>query len=103
MVRWAGRRGRDGVRAWRIVRPDEQDRARSVVDHETVRPAEAFRPEPGTVAVAGQDEQIRTGGGRRHLLLDAPLSLGPGAGAAQPARRLRVWSARTVRVGDAGG
>jgi hypothetical protein len=57
-----------------------------MVDHEPGGRAEAPGPEPGPVAIPGQDEQIRAVGGGHHLALDAPPALDPGAGAAQPLR-----------------
>src|SRR6185295_9992022 len=52
--------------------PDEQHRARGVVDDEPTRPAEAARAEPAAVAVTGADEQVRTRvlGGLHDLVLD---------------------------------
>ena len=87
----AGRWARDGTRAGWICRPHEQDRARGMVDDEPVGRSKALGPEPGTVAVPGQDEQVRPGGGRHDLALDAPPALDTGAGAGQR-RQSRVAS-----------
>src|SRR5262245_6274436 len=89
MVRtgWAGWRWRDGAGAGWIFRPHEQDRARGVVDDEPAGRAKALGPEPGTVAVPGQDEQAGPGGRGHDLALDAPPALDTGAGAGQPAGR----------------
>ncbi len=59
MLRWR----RDRLHARGRIGPDEQDGARRMVDDEAGRRPEAARPEPGVVAVAGEDEQIRVGDG----------------------------------------
>ena len=43
-----------------------------------------MRSEPGTVAVAGADQQVGTVGGADHLTFDAAVGLEPVGGAAEP-------------------
>ena len=51
-------RWRDGVEAWRLVRPDEQDTARRVIDDESRRAPEAVGAETRVVAVPRHNEQV---------------------------------------------
>src|SRR5487761_532183 len=63
--------------------PDQQDGAGGVIDDEPTGRAEAFRAQPGAVAVAGHDQQASAVGGGDDLMLDPPGPLQPGAGTPQ--------------------
>ena len=72
-----------------------------MVDDEPVGRAEALGPEPGTVAIAGHDEQICPGGGGHDLALDAATALDARTGPGQPAAAAASRSAADAAASSA--
>jgi hypothetical protein len=83
------RRWRNRVEAWRLVRPDEQDTARRVVDDESCLAPEAVWTEPRVVAVSRHDEQISVLHCRYRLAFGTTATAFRGDVATEPSRGSR--------------